>query len=302
MRNSRSTDDAQVNESLFLKWIGDIRPGTSDGARAPHKPLLLLLALARAQRNDDRLMTFSETEPRLNALLRSYGKSGYTDARLPFWHLKNDALWEIPDIESLKMVKPGKRPTMESLRENGRGGFIPAVHKLLKERPSLSTRAAKVILRQHFPESLHDELLNAVGLDVLGPSGRRDPQFRTKVLNAYGHRCGVCGFDPHIDGMAVGLEAAHIRWHKHKGPSSIDNGVALCPLHHKCLDLGLMGFTTDRRVLISKRVSGGSRLESLLGYFHGMPLRPPAEASDLASPYHIEWHQREVFKHPHRIL
>ncbi len=42
--------------------------------RAPHKPLLLHLALARVQRGEERLASFEEEiEPRLERLLREFG-------------------------------------------------------------------------------------------------------------------------------------------------------------------------------------------------------------------------------------
>lgn len=43
------------------------------GQRAPHKPLLLLLAMGRAVRGESRLAPFSELEKTLTGLLRHFG-------------------------------------------------------------------------------------------------------------------------------------------------------------------------------------------------------------------------------------
>jgi putative restriction endonuclease len=43
------------------------------GERAPHKPLLVLLALARLQQEDRRLLPFTEIEPELKKLLEDFG-------------------------------------------------------------------------------------------------------------------------------------------------------------------------------------------------------------------------------------
>jgi putative restriction endonuclease len=41
--------------------------------RAPHKPLLILLALSRCAQNANRLMRFNEVDPKLKQLLIDFG-------------------------------------------------------------------------------------------------------------------------------------------------------------------------------------------------------------------------------------
>ena len=71
----------------------------------------------------------------------------------------------------------------------------------------------------------------------------RSPQFRSGVLGAYSHRCAMCG-------IQLGLiDAAHIVPHAHpQGDDSITNGVALCALHHRSFDAGLLFIDTDYSV------------------------------------------------------
>ncbi len=67
----------------------------------------------------------------------------------------------------------------------------------------------------------------------------RDSRFRTKVLNAYGLRCGFCGLQLDL------LDAAHVL--PVSEPLSTDlvtNGVAMCVLHHRAYDRGLITFDT----------------------------------------------------------
>lgn len=45
-----------------LAQVRDLRQWRSGGQRAPHKPLLLLLALGRMQAGGERLMSFEEAE------------------------------------------------------------------------------------------------------------------------------------------------------------------------------------------------------------------------------------------------
>lgn len=63
------------SESDLLNLIEKIRPWKRGDRRAPHKPLLLLLALGRIQRGESRLVAFSEVEDDLRRLLKKYGPS-----------------------------------------------------------------------------------------------------------------------------------------------------------------------------------------------------------------------------------
>jgi putative restriction endonuclease len=102
------------------------------------------------------------------------------------------------------------------------------------------TDIAARLLERHFPESIHPDILDAVGLTPgAAPAERkRDPKFRQRVLVAYEWRCAVCGFDVRLGSVSIGLDAAHIRWHQAGGPDTEVNGLALCVLHHKTFDLG----------------------------------------------------------------
>jgi putative restriction endonuclease len=88
----------------------------------------------------------------------------------------------------------------------------------------LTPAIASRILEQHFPESLHPDILNAVGLSLETTVTRRkrDPAFRQRVLKAYEYRCAVCGFDVRLGSVSIALDAAHIRWHQAGGPARME--------------------------------------------------------------------------------
>jgi putative restriction endonuclease len=102
--------------------------------------------------------------------------------------------------------------------------------------------------------------------------------------------------DLRINNVTIGLEAAHIRWHQADGPSSVDNGVALCTLHHKLFDRGAFTFEADRTVLISECVSGGGLFEHVLLRHHGQRLCAPVRPEHHPRPAFVKWHRTEVFK------
>jgi putative restriction endonuclease len=63
------------------------------GERAPHKPLRLLCALGRLQRNGTSAVNFAEAETDIRSLLQEYGPPRNTSPGYPFHHLTTDGLW-----------------------------------------------------------------------------------------------------------------------------------------------------------------------------------------------------------------
>jgi putative restriction endonuclease len=286
--------------------VAALRTWTRGKQRAPHKPLLLLLALGRLQRGCDRLVAFREVEKPLADLLREFGPTRRsTHPEYPFWRLQHDGLWEVPDGASLRPRASNTDPPVTELRRVT-GGFPASLQAQLQSDAKLVSELAGRILADHFPASIHAALLSAVGLDIDAMQVQvrrvRDPRFREAVLRAYGYQCSVCGLNPQLDGLAVGLEAAHVHWHCRKGPDLVENGLCLCPLHHMALDMGLFGLADNCLIHVSSRLHGGDAVEAHVGRYHGHPLRGPFHGSPRVDRMYAEWHRRQVFKGPSRPL
>jgi putative restriction endonuclease len=221
----------------------------------------------------------------------------------PFWRLQNDGLWEIPDAERFA-PRTGHADARKSelLRLGAVGQFPPDVLVALRRDPSLIHDIAHALLGQHFPETMHDDILSAVGLSIDMPRAarRRDPEFRGKVITAYEHRCAICGFSVSLGNTDLGLEAAHVKRHQAGGPDTQDSGLALCVMHHKMLDRGAVTVREDYAVVVSEQVHGSSGFEEWLPDFHGRPLRRPQRAECLPAAEHLRWHWKEVFRGPAR--
>jgi putative restriction endonuclease len=86
-----------------------------------------------------------------------------------------------------------------------------------------------------------------------------------------------------------------VRWFTFDGPDTLDNGLALCSLHHKLLDHGALGLSDDLRILVSQqftaRTPAGQRIYELTD----RALRP-RPGTPLPAARHVAWHRREVFK------
>ena len=166
---------------------------------------------------------------------------------------------------------------------------------------------ARHLLEKHFPDSLHQGILDDAGLRLDAgstASGRkgRDPELRQKVLMAYESRCCVCGYDLRLGDRPAGLEAAHIMWHTHGGPDDVPNGLSLCVLHHKAFDLGAFTVRGDgRTIACSQQLSGSTNVDWLIG-FHGKRLRKPQSSEYRPMQNFLAWHRDTIFRTPEREL
>jgi putative restriction endonuclease len=267
--------------------------------RAPHKPLLVLYALGLWQRGQT-AVTFREAEPTLKALLQEFGPPRKSDhPEQPFWRLQGDGVWKVQAPSGLPLKTGDTIPRVEALRSpEVRAGFSEDVRAALTANPGLVAAIAERTLDRNFPQSLRQDILDAVGLTVVEEPGtrrKRDPEFRWRVLNAYEYRCAVCGFDVRLGSVSIALDAAHIRWHQAGGSDEESNGLALCVLHHKTFDLG--AFTVaEGVVLVSDQVHGTSGFHEALMAHHGGRIREPQRLDWSPEPRHLAWHRREVFK------
>lgn len=282
--------------------------------RAPHKPLLILYMLGRLKRGEHGTVSFDEMDMEVGKLLAEFGPDRKTQPLYPFWYLQNDGLWILNNVDKSDEGPLGPPPTKTYFRSRDvRGGFPDGIVHTLVSNPDLIRQIATKILSDNFPSTLHEDILQAVGLD-LNPDGvavksvksepkrSRDPEFRKRVLRAYEYRCAVCGFDVRIGSTPIALEAAHIKWHQAGGPDEEPNGLALCSLHHKLFDRGAFSLDPQRRLLVSESAHGSKGFDSWLMQYHGSPIKEPLRNSYMPHEEYTNWHVREVFRGESREL
>ena len=105
----------------------------------------------------------------------------------------------------------------------------------------------------------------------------RSPRFRRDVLRAYSHRCAICGIQLDL------VDAAHIIPHSHpKGFDTISNGLALCALHHRSFDAGLLYVLEDYSIQVNpakvsylERIGRADGLEQYIQQLRNELLLPP---------------------------
>lgn len=309
-----------MKRSEFLQKLDKVKFWRTRGQRAPHKPLLVLLALARVARGEKRLARYEQDLERpLTDLLERFGPPRKAiHPEYPFSRLPNDELWEIPGRELLPATGQGDLHRSGLIGHAVMGGFPEPIYELLLSDPELVQQATQTLLHEHFPYSLHDDIRVVAGFPdefpVRDPAGLpyglvvprtptriRDRNFRYAVLHAYEFRCAVCGFNLRLEDEPLGLEAAHIKWHSAGGPSKVPNGLALCSIHHKALDRGALGLASiagEFKVLISSKVYGESDATRWFWDCHDAPIRYPRSSEFKPQAEFVKWHTREVFRFP----
>ena len=297
-----------MNRQEILDLFDQINVWKRGDLRAPHKPLLLLYALGKCARDEKREIPYHEVDENLRPLLIEFGpsrKSYHTE--YPFWRLQNDGIWKVSDTDKLELrLSSTDAKKSELLKHDVYGGFTESVYQALQRDLQLILDVSELLLERNFPTTIHDDICAAIGLErgalVSGKQLQRDPDFRPRVLSAYSFRCAVCGFDMRLGQHAVGLEAAHIKWHQAGGPNTVDNGLSLCVMHHKLLDLGAFALSDERQILVSDQAYGYGSTDDWMIRFHGSFLAPPQNPNDLPRSGFLDWHRREVFKGAPRFL
>jgi len=124
---------------------------------------------------------------------------------------------------------------------------------------------------------------------------RRDAGWRHDVLQAWDRQCAFCGYDGQLAGASIGVDAAHVRWWAFDGPDTPDNGLALCTLHHKLFDIGVLGLDPSMRILVSAAFTARTPAGRAIYDLHGQAL-VPRPGTPTPAPAYVDWHKREVFK------
>lgn len=280
-----------------------VRQNKKGDSVAPHKPLLLLLALARLQRGEPRLMTYQELERDLKDLLSKYSnKTRSLHPEYPFWRLRNDCegkLWDIPNAELVKPNSSGDVSASQLVTGNIKAGFAIDVYDAFKDQPKLAAGFAQRILDESFPESLHEDIRGDIALVATwyeeAVRRKRDPSFARNVLESYRYSCAICHYGSRIDKLLVGVEAAHIKWHCYNGPDECRNGIAMCSLHHKAFDNGGLALSDDGSILVAKSIHGPGAEEAFFRY-GGRQIFMPIDPQDRPHLEFVRWHRKEIYR------
>lgn len=286
-----------MNLSQMKERVNNLSIWKRGEERAPHKPLLILLAFGELQSRKKRFLPYEEVRGPLKNLLVEFGpvRRSYHPEQ-PFVRLVNDGIWDLNTSVERDEIKDGWL-----LKHQVVGGFNEDVYSMLMGNNELIREIAEIVLHNHFPDSMHEDILNSVGLVFdMRTSRVRDPKFRERILRAYEYSCAVCGFNVRLGNNLIAVEAAHIKWHQAGGPDSEENGIALCAMHHKLFDRGVFTITTSNQLMVAEEAHGTNGFQEWLMRYHGKRLRTPIHPDYYPKNSFVNWHIREVFRGPAR--
>ena len=272
----------------FTQW----KSGTK---RAPHKPLLFLYALGQWQQGN-KAIPWVTAQPMLTYLLNRFGMPAKKQTpENPWGRLSKDKLWRLnPQTFEIN----GNFSSRIFTETQSIGELSQEVQDHLTTHPEDLIRWAYEILDDQFPQTQHYDILASCGITtherVNQTKRKRNPSFAAEVLRNYGNRCAICGFNLQLDHQIVGLEAAHIQWHAFNGPDTVENGLALCSLHHKLFDYGAFGLTDELSVVVSRKLNGSSIQD--IAKFQGAKLyKHPIDFLEPDLEF-VRWQRKEVLK------
>ena len=119
---------------------------------------------------------------------------------------------------------------------------------------------------------------------------QRDPEFLQMIRDAYDECCAVCGIRRETPNGQPEVEAAHIKPVSDGGPDTLENGLALCRLHHWAVDNGWLAIDDEFRVLVrdAPEKDGYTDFEEYAGDPVHIPDNPDAKPSLSFIRYHRE--------------
>jgi putative restriction endonuclease len=305
-----------VTRAELLARLAGLRRANIGGQRAPHKPLLLLWLFARFAATGSSAASYEQAEAPVSQLINDFGPpvaspaAARKRAAMPFVHLERE-LWDLRDAEG-RPIGPDTPERGGRLLERGAVGRLRSPVEQLLADPAVLAAAVRLLLDQHFTPTLAELIcaeidLDVADLDMAGSVGtvgrdlarRRRPRFAEEVLSAYAYQCAMCGFDGALGRHPVAIEAAHVRWHSQDGPDEVANALALCALHHALFDLGVLGITEDRLILVSELYVARSPAGQAVDALAGKPLLAPRPRRSPVDIVHVSWHRAQVFKDYH---
>jgi putative restriction endonuclease len=227
----------------------------------------------------------------------------------PFYHLSGDGFWRLMPRQSERPVyEPGNAsriPTMRSLRETY-GRFDDNLWSELLTDPHSRHQLREALVARYFPEkrpqiaAIAGEASPASKEATLRdePSGR-DGAFRSTILELYDHTCAACGLRVKLqDGFSL-MDAAYIIPFRVSLDDRPNNGLALCPNHHRAMDEFLIAPCPDRvhragiwRISqrLDERRDSRKDLISLLG----KPVLEPAEQIFFPARESLRWREEHL--------
>jgi putative restriction endonuclease len=301
-------------EKTWQEWLErlyNLRRDKRGSHERPHKPVLLLSILELLDRgkldtNDIRLT------PELVKTFRRYfdvvrRHDDQPSIENPFYFLSGDGFWQVHKPGQPPLYEPGNAsspPSMRILRAAS-GRFDSPLWELMRS-PTSRNQLREALVARYFPEP-RQEIRSLLGAPA-PPSGlqlneefeqARSGAFRETILEVYDYTCAACGLRVRLrDGFSL-VEAAHLVPFNVTQDDKPNNGMALCPNHHRAMDRFLIAPCPDSKhpagvwrvgPALDPRIEGQRALVSL----EGQRVLAPAEKKFCPAAEALRWREQRL--------
>lgn len=148
-----------------MESLGDLFTGMQvsrvAGVARTNKPLLVLAALARNSRGENRLATLPCYEAELARVFETFGR---VNMLFPFGRLCGDGFWEIPKLDTLKKNSAGDLIRSELIERQIVAGFSIPVFQALSKSKEATADILRLLLSHYFAEADRDLLLSTLNI------------------------------------------------------------------------------------------------------------------------------------------
>jgi putative restriction endonuclease len=283
----------------FIEEVKKLKVNRVGQVVSLHKPLLLLLTIGKIHNGHKNYFLFDEIEYELASLISKYGlkNTSRINTQYPFIYLaSNSRIWSCTKSKN-ELSHPDAANRKELL--GSVGSFSDSFYKYLLT-PSNLFNTVELLLDQYWPDAYHNELLNDIGIfnfgfqDAQTKKQDRGRKFVEQVLDAYERKCAICLQSIRLGDALVGIDACHVKPIQHFGDDSVNNGIALCKIHHWALDRGAITISQEMSLLVSKKLNG-NKLFDFFTSFENMSLFIPRDTSCKLSRTNTEYHAKYIF-------
>ncbi len=300
-------------EATWQKWLErlyNLRRDKRGSHERPHKPALLLAILDLAEKgrvtrnevplNEDLTKTFR----RYFEVVRRHDDKPTVEN--PYYFLSGDGFWRLENPGGRLLYQAGEAaspPSMKTLRASP-AHFDPELWQLI-DNPTSRQQLREALVARYFPEQ-RDQLQDLFGTPE-PPHGlelneefdqARNGAFRQTVLEVYDYMCAACGLRVKLGDSSL-VDAAHLIPFEESGDDKPNNGLALCPNHHRAMDRFLIAPCPDPAHKagvwrVSTRVDERKDSRRDLVGLADRPVLEPSEAKFLPAMDSLRWREEHL--------
>ena len=313
--------------AYYLHCFQKLKRDMKNGG-APHKPVLLLSIIALYEKGiyiDNQIAVL----PELVATFKSFWNplvitNHHPQFTLPFYHMKSEKFYTlVPNFgyEKLLLTNNAVR-TLDGLRMSVNYGMLDVELSMLLQNPESREVLKHTLLDTYFPKT-QQYFLHQQETDVFPDSSLlkkrsetykarieelkeklspdsfqeeifiRNGLFKREIPKIYNYTCAISGMQLSSSQMAVQMvDACHIVPFAQSYDDTLTNGIALCPNLHRAFDRGLISFSDDFRVLVSKHLNENKNSPYNFSQFENSDLLLPVERDFLPAQENLYYHRK----------